>query len=66
MDPDILCKSASRQLRQPLDAGELQPPAGVYEFLSAQVDEQIKLLRELSETAQYRERVEVLQSIVGV
>jgi transposase len=37
-----------------------------YEFLSAQIDKQTQLLRELSETVQYRERVEILQSIPGI
>ncbi len=37
-----------------------------YEFLSAQIDKQTKLLRELSETARNRERVEILQSIPGI
>jgi transposase len=37
-----------------------------YEFLSAQIDKQTPLLRELSETALYRERVEILQSIPGI
>jgi transposase len=37
-----------------------------YKFLSAQIDKQTKLLRELSETAQYRKRVEILQSIPGI
>ena len=37
-----------------------------YEFLSAQIDKQTNLLRELSETALYRERVEILQSISGI
>jgi len=37
-----------------------------YEFLSAQIDKQTQLLRELSETALYQERVEILQSIPGV
>lgn len=37
-----------------------------YEFLSEQIDKQTKLLRELSETALYRERVEILQSIPGI
>jgi transposase len=37
-----------------------------YEFLSAQIDKQTQLLRELSETARYRERVEILQSIPGI
>jgi transposase len=37
-----------------------------YEFLSAQIDKQTPLLRELSETARYRERVEILQSIPGI
>ena len=37
-----------------------------YEFLSMQIDKQTQLLRELSETAQYRERVEILQSIPGI
>jgi transposase len=37
-----------------------------YEFLHAQIDKQTQLLRELSETARYRERVEILQSIPGI
>jgi transposase len=37
-----------------------------YEFLSTQIDKQTQLLRELSETARYQERVEILQSIPGV
>jgi len=37
-----------------------------YEFLNAQIDKQTQLLRELSETARYRERVEILQSIPGI
>jgi transposase len=37
-----------------------------YEFLSVQIDKQTQLLRELSETARYRERVEILQSIPGI
>ncbi len=37
-----------------------------YEFFSAQIDRQTQLLRDLSETAQYRERVEILQSIPGI
>ena len=37
-----------------------------YEFLSAQIDKQTQLLRELSETARCRERVEILQSIPGI
>jgi transposase len=37
-----------------------------YEFLSAQIDKQTQLLRELSETDLYRERVEILQSIPGI
>jgi transposase len=37
-----------------------------YEFLSAQIDKQTQLLRELSETAMYRERVKILQSIPGI
>jgi hypothetical protein len=37
-----------------------------YEFLSAQIDKQTKLLRELSETELYQERVKILQSIPGV
>ena len=37
-----------------------------YEFLSAQIDKQTQLLRELSETVRYRERVEILQSIPGI
>jgi transposase len=38
----------------------------LYEFLSAQIDKQTQLLRELSETPMYRERVEILQSIPGI
>ena len=37
-----------------------------YEFLSGQIDKQTQLLRELSETDLYRERVEILQSIPGI
>jgi transposase len=37
-----------------------------YEFLSAQIDKQTQLLRELSETPMYRERVEILLSIPGI
>ena len=37
-----------------------------YEFLSAQIDKQTQLLRELSETPLHRERVEILQSIPGI
>ena len=37
-----------------------------YDFLSAQIDRQTQLLRELSETKRYRERVKILQSIPGV
>jgi transposase len=37
-----------------------------YEFLSAQIEKQTQLLRELSKTARYRERVEILQSIPGI
>ncbi len=37
-----------------------------YEFLSAQIDTQTKLLRELSETELYQTRVEILQSIPGI
>lgn len=37
-----------------------------YEFLSMQIDKQTQLLRELSETDQYRERLEILQSIPGI
>lgn len=38
----------------------------LYEFLSAQIDKQTQLLRELSETPMYRERVEILLSIPGI
>jgi transposase len=37
-----------------------------YEFLSAQIDKQTQLLRELSETSLYRKRVEILQSTPGI
>jgi transposase len=36
-----------------------------YESLSAQIDKQTQLLRELFETPRYRERVEILLSIPG-
>jgi transposase len=38
----------------------------LYEFLSGQIDKQTQLLRELSETPLYRERVEILLSIPGI
>jgi transposase len=38
----------------------------LYEFLTVQIDEQTKLLQELSETPMYRERVEILLSIPGI
>jgi transposase len=38
----------------------------LYEFLSAQIDKQTQLLRELSETPLYRKWVEILQSIPGI
>lgn len=37
-----------------------------YEFLSSQVDKQTALLKELSQTQLYKERVEILQSIPGI
>jgi transposase len=37
-----------------------------YEFLSAQVAKQTQLLRELSKTELYRDRVEILRSIPGI
>jgi transposase len=37
-----------------------------YEFLSEQIVKQTKLLRELSQTPFYRERVEILRSIPGI
>ncbi len=37
-----------------------------YEFLSAQIDKQTKLLRELSETELYRDRMAILLSIPGI
>jgi transposase len=37
-----------------------------YEFLSAQINKQTQLLRELSETVMYRDRVGILQSIPGI
>jgi transposase len=37
-----------------------------YEFLSAQIDKQTQLLKELSETALYCERVEIFESIFGI
>ena len=37
-----------------------------YEFLSTQIEKQTQLLRELSETPLYQERVEILQSIPGI
>lgn len=38
----------------------------LYEFLTKQIDEQTQLLRELSETELYREKVEILQSVPGI
>jgi transposase len=38
----------------------------LYEFLTAQIDKQTKLLRELSETELYQKRVEILRSIPGI
>jgi transposase len=37
-----------------------------YEFLTAQIAKQTQLLRELSQTALYRERVEILRSVPGI
>jgi transposase len=37
-----------------------------YEFLSGQIDKQTQLLRELSETEMYRDRVGILRSIPGI
>jgi transposase len=37
-----------------------------YAFLTAQIDKQPKLLQELSETAKYRGRMEILRSIPGI
>ena len=37
-----------------------------YEFLSEQIKKQTQLLRELSQTALYRERVEILRSVPGI
>ena len=37
-----------------------------YEFLSHQIDEQTELLRELSETEAYREKVTLLRSVPGI
>jgi len=37
-----------------------------YEFLTAQIDKQTKLLRQLSETELYQKRAEILQSIPGI
>ena len=37
-----------------------------YEFLSGQISKQTKLLRELSRTPLYRERVEILRSVPGI
>ena len=66
MDLGRLRDPTALQIWEPLDAGKLQPPVEQYEFLSAQIDRQTELLRELSETALYRERVEILQSIPGI
>ncbi len=38
----------------------------LYEFLTKQIDEQTQLLRELSETELYRQKVEILQSVPGI
>jgi transposase len=37
-----------------------------YEFFTQQIERQTKLLRSLSQTAEYRERVKILQSIPGI
>jgi transposase len=37
-----------------------------YEFFTRQIERQTRLLRSLSQTAEYRERVQILQSIPGV
>jgi transposase len=37
-----------------------------YEFFTKQIERQTRLLRSLSQTAEYRERVQILQSIPGV
>jgi len=37
-----------------------------YEFLSAQISKQTQLLRELSETAMYRDRMAILQTLPGI
>jgi transposase len=37
-----------------------------YEFLSEQIGKQTELLRELSQTVLYRERVEILRSVPGI
>ncbi len=37
-----------------------------YEFLTEQIAKQTQLLRELSETRLYRERVEILRSVPGI
>jgi transposase len=37
-----------------------------YEFLSAQIEQQTKLLKELALTEQYRERVAILQTVPGI
>jgi len=37
-----------------------------YKFLAQQIDEQTRLLRELSETEKYRERVKIVQSAPGI
>jgi transposase len=63
---------AELSLRDPFGRTERQmDPAVLYnsathQFLSAQIDKQTQLLRELSEIALYRERVEILQSIPGI
>lgn len=37
-----------------------------YAFLSQQIEKQTRLLRELSETPLYRERVAILRSVPGI
>jgi transposase len=37
-----------------------------YEFLSAQIVKQIRLLKELSETALYQKRVKILRTVPGI
>ena len=66
MDSDILRDFAAPQVGNRWMQESFNRLLEQYEFLCAQIDKQTELLRELSKTALYRERVEILQSIPGI